>query len=131
MKKLIKIFAVIFICTQFLPKLSSAQNSCGNWSRDAGSFISMRQCVQYGYKNHQFYNGYSFAVHFWVVLTATDGSTTGQDFGSGFYVNLYLDPNQISDNAANDFPSGVNKDIAGWQITRKQRQNSNGTWVDF
>ncbi len=105
--------------------------NCGQWSKVAG--ISMRQCTD-GYKhddgeryNHQFFNGYNFKVHFYVVLTYTDGTESCS--ADGCWINLYLDGGETSDQAEN---GGVGrKSIQSWRVTKKQRQDSNGKWVDF
>lgn len=127
-KTLIVICALLLIITS---SASAQRETCGNWSKDYGSDIQFRTCIEDGIRSYQFFNGYSFEVHFYCVLVATDGSTTGTDFNSGYYLNLYLDAGQYSDKGATDMASGVNKQIASWRITKKLRKDINGNWVEF
>lgn len=104
---------------------TNSHDNCGEWSKSNG--ISMRQCSDGERYTHQFFNGYNFQVHFYVIITYTDG--TESCHSGGCWINLYLDGGEYSDKAEN---GGVGKkSIRSWRVTSKERKDSNGKWVEF
>lgn len=129
---IIAAFNLLVALTIITPTTIAQSPGCENWIKDNNSGIQFRTCKDGdGLRSYQFFNGYSFEVHFYCVLKATDGSTTGTDFNSGNYLNLYLNGGEYSDKGATDMASGTNKTIASWQITKKEKKDAMGNWVRF
>ena len=129
-----KFLIIASICVAMVTTLSAFRktevtgnkyDNCGEWSKSDG--ISMRQCSDDGRYSYQFFNGYNFEVHFYVIFTYTDG--TESCHGGGCWKNLYLDGAAYSDKGEND---GVGKkSIQSWRVTSKERKDTNGKWVEF
>jgi hypothetical protein len=97
--------------------------TCTDW---AGTGIQFRQCeTDWGGHSHQFYNGYSFQVHFFYYLEYVNGTNSGDGD------NEYIDGNKAGDKTANDGPKSVQNVVKTWRITKKEKKDASGRWVQF
>ncbi len=104
-------------------KSTIKSETCTQWD---GTGIQFRWCeTDWGLRSHQFYNGYRFNVHFFYYLEYTDGTNSGNNG------NIYLDAESYSDKASNDNASGTNKKVQAWKISKKERKDATGKWVQF
>ena len=100
---------------------TSDDDVCGEWQKDASSDFQFRNCHftdDENFRTYQVYNPYDFQVHVTLTLDFTNGTSNR--------VGMYIDANKPSDKASTN-----HRKISDWQITKKQRQNSDGNWVDF
>lgn len=115
--------AAITVLTAFkkADTINKSEETCTQWD---GNGIQFRQCAtDWGLKSHQFFNGYRFKVWVYFKLNFTDGGyTTG---------NRIIDADTEGYKASNDGNTGTNKVVENWQILKKEKQDSNGKWVEF
>lgn len=115
-------FLTSFKTTPVKP-LASKGETCTDWARTG---IQFRQCeTDYGARSHQFYNGYAFQVYFYDYLEYTDGTNSGNN------ENEYIDANSSGDKTGNGNSSGTSHVVKTWRITKKERKDASGKWVQF
>jgi hypothetical protein len=104
---------------QFNSVTTNTSESCSEWQRASGHSIEMKWCVdEFGETNHRFLNDYNVEVHIWYKIDCTDGrSYTG---------NLFLKSGAESDRA-----DMMKSKPSVWYITKKERQDNTGKWVQF
>ena len=135
--KNVKSLIIASICVAIMTPLSAFKhpevkevvakncNNCGEWSKISG--ISMRQCSEDERYSYQFFNGYNFKVHFYIIMSYTDGTQSCSS--DGCYINLYLDGEETSDLGEN--AGAGRKSINHWRLMSRERQDDNGNWVEF
>jgi len=92
---------------------------CSEWKKSGSTSIDMKWCKNDRDEiNYQFYNRYTFDVHFWYKFDCTDGRT--------YDGNIFLNSGEASDKA-----DMMKSKPSTWVITRKEKKDSNGKWVTF
>ena len=115
------IAAALFISTAFTPKktIIATSDDCTEWIRSNSTYMQMKWCVdEYGEVSYQFYNGYSFEVHYWYKFECTDGRS-------------YTGNNYLNSAAQSERADMMKSKPNLWYITRKERKDNSGQWVSF